>query len=438
MKIQPSSRRTFLGAAAISVAARPILGANQRVRVGLIGCGGRGRYVANFMRQAPDVEFVAAADVYLPNAERAREWAGPSAAAFQDFRRLLERKDVDAVLVATPDHWHAAAAILACQAGKDVYVEKPVAHNIREGRKMVDAARRYNRIAMAGMQHRSAPHYREVQRIVQSGELGKVHFVRVWNYVNMAPHGIGVVPDSAPPEGLDWDFYLGPAPQVPFNSKRFLSTFRWFRDYAGGYITDYGTHRFDTVHQVMGATAPKSVVATGRRFHLDDRGDIPDIMQVTYEYSDFILSYEACLLNGMGTGPRLPGMKYYNSRGADDRPHGEAYYGTNGTIFADRIGYELYPENKPEGAAPERSHVNATDATALHAAAFIDAVRTRIRPAADIEVGFRSTTVPLLGNVSYDTGRKLHWDAVKEEVVDDPAANKLLARANPRKQWTWI
>ena len=127
-------RRAFLGAAAISVAARPILGANQRVRIGLIGCGGRGRYVANFMRQAPDVEFAAAADVYLPNAERAREWAGPGAVAFQDFRRLLERKDIDAVLVATPDHWHAAATILACQAGKDVYVEKPVAHNIREGR----------------------------------------------------------------------------------------------------------------------------------------------------------------------------------------------------------------------------------------------------------------------------------------------------------------
>jgi len=195
---------------------------------------------------------------------------------------------VDAVLIATPDHWHASATVLACQAGKDVYVEKPLAHNIREGRAMVTEARRHNRIVQAGMQHRSAPHYKEVQRIVQSGELGKVHFVRVWNYVNMSPHVIGREPDSPVPNGLDWDFYLGPAPKVPFNRKRFLATFRFFRAYAGGYITDYGTHRFDTVHQVMGATAPKTVCATGRKFHLDDEGDIPDVLQVTYEYPEFV------------------------------------------------------------------------------------------------------------------------------------------------------
>jgi predicted dehydrogenase len=432
------NRRTFLGAAAaVGATTRSVLGANDRVVVGLIGCGGRGRYVASLMRQAPNVEFAATADVYLTNAERARQWAGTSAVAYQDFRKLLERKDLDAVMVSTPDHWHAAATILACQAGKDVYVEKPVCHNIREGRKMVDAARRYNRIVQAGMQHRSAPHYQEVQRIVQSGALGRVHFVRVWNYVNMSPQGIGRVPDSPVPDGLNWDFYLGTAPQVPFNSKRFLSSFRWFRDYAGGYITDYGTHRFDTVHQVMDATAPKTISATGGRFRIDDAGDIPDVLQVTYQYPNFILSYEACLLSGIGTGPKTPGMKYYNARGEDDRPHGEAYYGTNGTIFADRIGYEVYADPKPEGKPPEKSHMNTTDATALHAAAFVDAVRTRKRPAADIEVGFRSTSAPLLGNIAYDTGRKLHWDAVKEEFTGDAEANKHLARVSPRKQWDW-
>ena len=432
------NRRTFLGAtAAVGATTRSVLGANDRVVVGLIGCGGRGRYVANFMRQAPNVEFAATADVYLTNAERARQWAGPSAVAYQDFRKLLERKDLDAVMVSTPDHWHAAATILACQAGKDVYVEKPVCHNIREGRKMVEAARRYNRIVQAGMQHRSAPHYQEVQRIVQSGALGRVHFVRVWNYVNMSPQGIGRVPDSPVPDGLNWDFYLGTAPQVPFNSKRFLASFRWFRDYAGGYITDYGTHRFDTVHQVMDATAPETISATGGRFRIHDAGDIPDVLQVTYQYPNFILSYEACLLSGIGTGPRIPGMKYYNARAEDDRPHGEAYYGTNGTLFADRIGYEVYADPKPEGKPPEKSHMNTTDATALHAAAFVDAVRTRRRPASDIEVGFRSTTVPLLGNIAYDTGRKLHWDAAKEEFTGDAEANKHLARVSPRKQWDW-
>jgi predicted dehydrogenase len=388
------------------------------------------------MRQAPGVDFAAVADVYLPNAEKAREWAGPNATAYQDFRKLLERKDLDAVLVATPDHWHAGATVLACEAGKDVYVEKPVAHNIREGRRMVEAARRYNRIVQAGMQHRSAPHYQAVQQIVQGGQLGRVHFVRVWNYVNMAPNGIGREPDSAVPEGLNWDFYLGPAPSVPFNRKRFLSTFRWFREYAGGYITDYGTHRFDTVHQVMGATAPKTISATGARYRIDDAGNIPDVLQVTYEYSNFILSYEACLLNGQGTGGRTPGMKYYNSRGEEDRPHGEAYYGTNGALFADRIGYEIFPDSRAEGKSLERFHMNTTDATALHAANFIAAVRSRQRPEADIEVGLRSTSVPLLGNVSYDTGRKLRWDAEKEDVIGDPEASRLLGRAG-RKEWNW-
>ena len=235
-----------------TISAKSILGANERVRVGLIGCGGRGRNVAKLMREVPGVEFAAVCDVYEPNAAAAREWAGPRARAFKDFRHLLEQKEVDAVLVATPDHWHAIPTVLACQAGKDVYVEKPLAHNIKEGRAMVEAARRYKRVVQTGTQHRSAPHYREVQRIIRSGELGEVRYVRVWNYSNMTPNGIGRVKDSPVPEGLDWDFYLGPAPLVPFNKNRFLRNFRWFWDYAGGWMTDFGTHRLDTVQQVMG------------------------------------------------------------------------------------------------------------------------------------------------------------------------------------------
>jgi predicted dehydrogenase len=410
------------------------MAASDRVVVGLIGCGGRGRYVARLMREAPGVEFAAAADVYLPKAEEAREWMGPRAHAHQDFRRLLERKDIDAVLVATPDHWHAIPTMLACQAGKDVYVEKPLAHNIREGREMVRAARRHNRLVQTGTQQRSAPHFAEVARIIQRGELGTVHFVRVWNYVNMAPNGIGRVADSEPPKGLDWDFYLGPAPRVPFNAKRFGPSYRWFRDYAGGYITDFGAHRFDTVQQIMGVTAPKAVAATGGRFRLRDAGDIPDVLQVTYEYEGFVLSYESCLVSGHGVGGRTPGMKYYNARGEEDRPNGMAFYGTNGTLFADRIGYEIFPETKPEGRAAERRRMNTSDATALHAANFIECVRSRQKPAAEIEIGHRSSTVPLLGNVSYDIGRKLKWDAEREEAVDDAEATRRLGRA-ARKPW---
>lgn len=431
-----------------ALSAKRVLGANDRVVMGLIGCGGRGLHVAKLMREVPGVEFAAVCDVYDVNAASAREWAGSSAESYKDFRRLLERKNIDAVLVATPDHWHALPTVLACQAGKDVYVEKPLAHNIKEGRAMVDAARRYKRIVQMGSQHRSAPHYREVQHIVQSGTLGDVRYVRVWNYVNMFPYGIGQVPDSPVPSGLDWDFYLGPAPWVPFNKNRFLRLFRWFWDYAGGWITDFGTHRLDTVHQVMGVDAPLTVVGNGNRFSLRDDSQMPDVLQVTYEYPGFILSYETCTLNGHGSGGRLPGMSYYGARNTYDRPHGEAFYGTNGALFSDRIGFEIYPEpvanpnqdiyqarsSKPEGYRIPARQVKGRDTTDLHVQNFIECVRTRRQPAADVEIGHRSTSVAHLGNIAYKTRQKLGWDAAREDFNNAPQASLLLGR-KARPPW---
>jgi predicted dehydrogenase len=438
-------------ASTAAISATRIVGANERVVVGLIGCGGRGMTVAGLMRDVPGVEFAAVCDVFETNAAAAREWAGPRATAFKDFRKLLEQKDVDAVLIATPDHWHAIPTVLACQAGKDVYVEKPLAHNIKEGRAMVEAARRNKRIVQAGTQHRSAPHYREVQRIIQSGELGEVRFVRVWNYSNMSPAGIGRAATSAAPQGLDWDFYLGPAPLAQFNNNRFLRNFRWFWDYAGGSITDFGTHRFDSVQQVMGVEAPKTVVASGGRFTLKDDGEMPDVLQVTYEYPGFVLSYETCNLNAHGTGGRTPGMAYYQARGADDRPHGEAFYGTNGALFSDRIGFEIYPEPKPvarrdgsqrlnatvEGFRMEPKQVTGKDATDLHVRNFIECVRSRERPVCDVEIGHRATSVAHLGNIAYKTRKKLVWDAGREAFPDEPEANRLLGR-QARKPWDLI
>jgi predicted dehydrogenase len=454
MKRREFIKQTIQQTAVISttaLSAKRILGANDRVIIGLIGCGGRGMGVARLMREVPGAEYGAVCDVYAPNANAAKEWAGPSSRAYKDFRKLLEQKEIDAVHIATPDHWHAIPTILACQAGKDVYVEKPLAHNIKEGRAMVKAARQYNRIVQAGVQHRSAQHYREVQRIVQSGELGEVRFVRVWNYSNMTPNGIGAADDSPVPEGLDWGLYLGPAPMRPFNKSRFLRTYRWFWDYAGGSITDFGTHRFDTVHQVMGVDAPKTVTASGGRFSLKGAGEMPDVLQVTYEYQGFILSYEACNINAHGMGGRTPGMSYYHMRDKDDRPHGEAYYGTNGTLIADRIGFEIYPERKPvarrdgsqdlnapiAGYRMEAKGVSSKDATDLHVKNFIECVRSRQTPNADVEIGHRSTIVPHLGNIAYKTGRKLNWDAAKEDFVGEPEASKLLGR-QARKPWDLI
>lgn len=440
-------RRGFLKQAAQSASAlgvsaagsARVLGANERIHAALIGCGGRGRYVSRLMREVPGVDFIAFADAYEPHAARAREWAGSHARAFQDFRAVLDLKEVDVVVVATPDHWHAIPTVLACQAGKHVYVEKPLAHNIREGQAMVEAARRSGRIVQAGTQHRSAEHFPELARLVQSGGLGEVRFVRVWNYVNLAPDGIGTAPDSDPPPGLDWDLYLGPAPRVPFNAKRFLGTYRYFFHYAGGYITDFGVHRFDTVHQIMGVDTPLAVSAAGGRFTLKGAGDVPDLLQATFEYPGFLLSYEACNLNAHGLGGRTPGMRYYNATGPDDRPHGMAFYGTQGTIIADRIGFDLYPEVKKGGPpAPfERRWKNTPEPTTRHVRNFIECLRSRKQPDADVQTAHRATVIAHLGNIALQTGRKLRWDPQTETFPADPEAGRFLRR-EARKPWDLI
>lgn len=424
------SRRAILGAMTARSYAS-ILGANDAVRVGLIGCGGRGLYVTGFMRKGSGVSLAGACDVDRRLASKAGASAGGNCFVTQDFRKLLERPEIDAVVVATPDHWHALAAIRALEAGKPVYVEKPLAHNVREGRAMVEAARRTRKLAMPGTQHRSAPHYAEVRQRVASGEIGEVRLVRVWNFSNMLPDGIGHTPDSAPPPELDWDMYLGPAPVRPYNPKRHVSTYRWFTDYAGGTITDFGVHRFDTVHQIMGEASPRRISASGGRYALRDMGEMPDTLAVTYEYPTYTMIYEMSNINGFGTGGRAPGMKYYNMRGREDRPHGEAYYGTKGTILADRIGYEVYTEKdeKPVERVP------AADATSRHAQHFVACLRGVEKPVTDLEKAHRATNVAHLGNIAYRTGRKIEWDEAGESIAGDRMAAALLGR-DWRKPWT--
>jgi predicted dehydrogenase len=452
-------RRQFLTSAARSgafvsattLATARAAGANERVRVGLIGCGGRGRFVVQHMRRVPQVELAAVCDVYEPNLARAQSSADKGCTAYSDFRQLLDQPQVEAVVVATPDHWHAIVTVMACAAGKDVYVEKPLAHNIREGQAMVEAAREHHRIVQVGTQQRSAAHFTEMRQIVESGQLGKVHFVRIWNYRNVFPRGMGRQTDSSVPKGLDWDFYLGPAPMVPFNPNRFLGNFRWYWDYAGGIITDWGTHRFDSMHQVMGVDTPTTVSAAGQRFELDDGGEVPDILQVTYEYPGFVVSYEACALNAHGCGGRTPGRTYYGANSTDDRPNGLAFYGTNGALFADRIGFEIYPELRPGTSLrrppPDRVSANlfrmdrkeasTPDSTFQHVSNFIDCVRSRQQPAADIQIGHRASIVAHLGNIAYRTGRKIKWDGASEAIIGDAQASQLVGRT-ARKPWDLI
>lgn len=439
------NRRTLLKRAAYTAAVATtalsyerVYGANERINLALIGCGLRGRQVAALMARAPDVSYVAVCDVSDATVESARNanFVAKDAQGYKDFRKLIDRKDIHAVHVATPDHWHAIPTVFACQAGKDVYVEKPLAHNVREGRMMVEAARKYNRVVQTGTQHRSAPHYREIEEIIQSGQIGDVHFVRVWNYGG-AYTQTGY-PDADVPPGVDWDMYLGPAPKVPYNRQRFQKTFRRFYDYAGGFITDFGAHRLDSVSQIMHDDRPLSAVGTGGLYVKFGIEDTPDVIQVTYEYKNWTLSYEGLQLNNFGTGPRMPnGRLPYGASGAFDRPHGEAFYGTKGTIFSDRVGYEIFPGAR-RGASGEVKSVQGADRTDLHTANFIECVRSRKRPVADVEIGHKSSIVCHLGNISYRIGgRKIHWDPDQEQITNDADAAKLLYR-EPRKPWDLI
>jgi predicted dehydrogenase len=436
-------RREFVAAAfGTAVSASRVLGANDRVLVGLVGCGGRGRQVMRGMLEAPNTELAATCDVYDTNAERAsRDLSQSRAKTIKDFRRLLEIKEVDAILVSTPDHWHSIITVLGLEAGKHVYVEKPFALTIREGRAMVEAARRTQRILYPGTQHRSAPHIAEAARIVQSGEIGDVGFVRVWNSGNIAPNIQKKVPDSDPPAGLDWDFYLGPSPKAPFNRMRFLVNYRLFYDYAGGYITDFGNHRVDSVHQIMGEDRPRTVSAVGRRLCPENAGDIFDLHVVTYQYPKFVMEYVASWVNSNGIGGRSAGMKYYGMRGAYNRPHGFAFYGTKAALYVDRIGYETFPEVEPGApyAAPpgdeagvkyraSRKMFQGSDATAQHAQNFIRQVRTGQKGPVDETVGHRATTACLLGTIAAKVARTVHWNAEREDFENDPEASRLLTR----------
>jgi predicted dehydrogenase len=375
--------------------------------------------------------------------DTAKKWA-PEAKTYSDFRKLLDDKEIDAVIIATPDPWHAAMLILACDAGKDVYLEKPVMYRVGEAKAMIDAVRRNRRIVQIGTQHRAADHIAEAAKIIQSGKIGEVHFVRVWNYMSVA-YGNTPVPDSDPPANLDWDAWLGPSPKVPFNRNRL--NYRSFMDYTNGIISDYGNHRFDSVHQIMGEEVPLNVASSAVRFNKKLAGDIYDMQTATYEYPNFILCYEACNYNGHGLGGRTPGMRYYGMRGPEDRPHGMAFYGTEAVLFVDRIGMELYPEPKPPASGGRRGFVweprmekiamNEDEPTPLHTKYFADNVRARKEPFANIEVGVRATIVACIGNVAYWTGRKLKWDAESYSFKGDQQANRHLFRSY-RKPWNLV
>ena len=413
-----------------------VLGANERIRLGVIGMGRQGTDdMQNFMKHG--VEVAAVCDVFQPQLDKGLAAAGGKAKAFKDFRQVLDDKDIDVILVATPDHWHPLPMVMACQAGKDVYVEKPICVAVEEGMKMVEAAHKYKRVVQVGLWQRSNLHFQKAAELVQNGLLGNVSFVRTWNYSNIYPEGIGNPPDADPPAGLDWDMWLGPAPKVPYNWNRFgvgdrWSTFRYFYDYANGWPGDWAIHLMDIVQWAMKVEGPSTITALGSKFLIKDNADIPDTLQITWEYPTFVATYENRLCN---------------SNSMYKHEYGIEFHGTDGTMFLDREGFQVFPElttqrdyrevhgNNEKGEAaelgktPSMKMERVDDGLLRHVGNMLDCMRTRKMPQTNIEYGHRSSSACLLANVALRSKERLEWDVANPKLLKGgPVAQKLLGR----------
>ena len=428
------TRRQFIGKTALASAAAGSLtspfirsvragepGANEKIRLGVIGCGGMGQVDLTDFVANPEVECVTICDLDDARLAKGLEICAKAGRktpeTVKEFRRVLDRKDIDAVLIATPDHWHALPAVMACQAGKDVYVEKPLAKTIDEGRAMVEAMKRHNRIAQMGSQWRSCAHIIEAAEMVRSGRLGKVSLVRGWAYLDWLPT-VGHKPDCAPPPGIDYDRWLGPAPLRPFNPNRFHFNFRWFWDYAGGLMTDWGVHLINMQQMGMGLDAPKTVSSCGGKFTFDDDSETPDSQVTVYEFPTYQMIWEhrAGLNNGL-----------------HNRPWGVQWSGTEGTIILNDQGYEIVAEKKGEKLDSGKKASSGNPHPA-HVRNFLDCVKSRKQPVLNLETGQHVSTLAHLGNIAYRTGRKIVWDGVAEKVVGDHEADKLVG-VKYRKPW---
>jgi predicted dehydrogenase len=402
MKCNLQGRRSFLRttgqAAAVWTAASysRILGANDRVNLGLIGSGERGRHVLSLFQKTEQVNVAAVCDVYAQMIDRAKTQA-PGAKGFADHRKLLEEKGLDAVLIGTPDHWHAVTAMDALNAGKDVYVEKPLTLRMEEGPLIVKAARVNNRVCQVGLQQRSGAHYIEAKaKYMDTGALGKITLVRTWWHGNT--YHLRKAPESlaTKPSNLDWARFLGPVSWREWDPQQFWN-WRAYLDFGGGQVTDLMTHWIDVVHMFMGNDAPTSGVAAGGVYYYKDGRTAPDTINVLLEYGgQYTATFEATLAPGI-------------------RGEGIEFCGTKGKLYIDRGRYEYLPAGR--GAQPVEVKGPDYDFTLDHVKNFLECCKTRKRPNCDVYDGHRSAMASHLGNISYVQKRRLNFDPQREEIL---------------------
>lgn len=408
------NRRYFLPTVAAGLYARRAPAANDRINLAIIGVRGRGRALAGGFAHLAEANIEYLVDVderVIPAAAAAVEKAGKKPPKSEkDMRRIFDDKSIDAVVIATPDHWHAPAAILACDAGKDVYLEKPCSHNIREGRLIVEAARRNKRIVQHGTQARSRESTRQAIEYIHSGKIGKVVMAKAWDVQKR--DDIGHKPDTPVPNGVDYDAWVGPAKYMPFNENRFHYTWHWHWNFGTGDAGNDGAHQIDMARWALGVDLPTEVSGSGGKLWFEDDQQTPDTINATFRYPGKMLMFE---------------MRIWNPYGLEGAENGVAVYGGDGVVQIakwDRLwGYKVFD---PKGKLVTHQQTPGEDEG--HLRNFLDCVRSRKAPNAEIEVGFKSVVHCHLANIVARTGRTVRYDEKSDSVVGDPEAAKLVSR----------
>lgn len=423
------TRREFLETSSAGLAGAGLSGAvsqesrseasvppSDRLRFGAIGINGMGWTDTNALLGIDGVECTALCDVdrnvLEKRAAELEEQTDTTPDLYEDYRRLLEDDALDFVVIGTPDHWHCLQMVHACQAGKDVYVEKPLGNSIAECDVMRRVAEKTGRVVQVGQWQRSSDHWQRAVEYLNSGAIGTVRHTKAWSYVGWKDR-LPKKPNQEPPKGVDYDMWLGPAPERPFNPNRFHFTFRWYWDYAGGLMTDWGVHLIDYVLKGMSLDNPQSVASMGGSFGYPKGGrETPDTQQALYRFGDVTMVWEHAV--GISNGP-------YN------RGHGVAFIGNNGTLVIDRSGWEVIPEVEDgqyeTEALPPRDGEGGLDA---HARNFVASIRGDETPNAPVDAAANTAVNAHLGNVAFRVGRDVAWNAENRRFVDDPEANDLV------------
>ncbi len=416
------TRRSFYVGAAAALSAVRVLGANDRIRVGIVGLGGRGADHQHAYSTIPEAQIAALCDVNQAALERAQARLAKAglekALEFNDMREMFASRQVDAVSIATPNHWHALACIWACQAGKDVYVEKPACHNIHEGFRMVEVARQTGRIVQVGMQSRSTPHKIRAMQMLKDGVIGPLYAAKGLCFKRRK--SIGKAPLEPVPAGLDWSLFLGPAQMKEYSKTRFAYNWHWFWDTGNGDIGNQGVHEMDMCRWGLGNIGfPHTAVSTGGKFVYDDDQETPNTQTAAFGYGAREILFE---VRGLLTGPEA-GLPV---RG--ENVVGNIYFGSDGWMWLDESGIQVYKGEANQKTLDEKS--DEKDTTALHMRNFLAVCRTRkvADLTADVEVGATSAALCHLANISYRLGRLLNWDDAARRFVNDQKADALLTR----------